>query len=149
MLLSRGWLTISVIVLGLVGCKPDRGGEIVTCTPGTHIWVGCNAACSLGSCTGDPWIGICDGNTALSSCNEDTRIAENDDSTDICFSTCPIVRLVCPASGRITVTLRSERSRRSAFTCDWRVEERPPVSPSSDIDSNSDASTAVSAGDAS
>ncbi len=137
---SRDWFAVSVIVLGLTGCKPDRGGETVSCTPGAHIWVGCNPSCSLGSCTGDPWIGICDGETDLASCNDDSRIAENDDSTDFCFSTCPIVQMVCPPSGRITVTLHSEGRRRNASTCDWRVAEHPPVVPNGSDASLGDAS---------
>lgn len=130
MSLSRDWLVFAWIVIGLAGCKPNRDGGTVTCTPGAHIWVGCNHACGFGSCTGDPWIGICEGVTDVLSCNDDSRIAENDDSTEFCYSTCPIVQLVCPDSGRITVTLHSEGRRRSAFTCDWRLEERPPALPS-------------------
>lgn len=112
------------------GCKPQRGEETVECTPGAEIWVGCNQACSLGECTGDPWLQICDGDIPVAACVDGSFIAENDDPTGLCFSTCPLVQMVCPESGHITVTLKGYTGRTNAFTCDWRVEERPLLSSS-------------------
>lgn len=128
MSLTRGALALALICFATLGsgCRPNRGAETVSCTPGAHIWVGCNQACALGTCSGDPWLQICDGDTAVAACDDDTLIAESDDATELCFSTCPLVQMICPPSGSITVTIRAYTGMTSAFTCDWRVEERPP-----------------------
>lgn len=138
------WIALGAIVLGaaIAGCKPNRGAETVDCTPGASIWVGCNQACSLGTCSGDPWIQVCDGDTAVSECNDGTLIAQNDDPTEICYSTCPIVQMVCPPSGHVTVTIKSYSGASTAYTCDWRVEERPPTT----IDDLRDAGGGVDGG---
>ncbi|UJR82182.1 hypothetical protein [Sandaracinus amylolyticus] len=129
MVLLRRSLALALVgaALAIMGCKPSRGEETVDCTPGAHIWVGCNQACSIGECSGDPWLQICDGDTPVASCVEGSFIAQSDDSTELCFSTCPIVQMVCPESGHITVTLKGYSGSSSAFTCDWRVDERPPL----------------------
>lgn len=108
----------------LAGCKARRGNETVDCTPGSEIWIGCNQACDLGSCSGDPWIQVCDGDVPVTECNDETLIAENDDARDICHSTCPIVQMVCPDSGHVTVTVRAYSGRGNTQACDWRLEER-------------------------
>lgn len=123
-----GTLLAGALLLGagslIAGCKARRGAETVDCTAGTEIWIGCNQACALGSCSGDPWIQVCDGEVPPSECGDETLIAENDDATEICHSTCPIVQMVCPPSGRVTVTVRAYSGRGSTQSCDWRVEER-------------------------
>ena len=126
--LAHGLLPVAVIAVAALagGCKPNRGAETVDCTPGASIWIGCNQACELGTCSGDPWLRICDGDTAIGDCDDDALIAENDDSTEICFSTCPTVQMVCPPSGHVTVTIRSYSGMSTAYSCDWRVEERAP-----------------------
>jgi hypothetical protein len=127
-IVARTLLSVSAIVVAAsaAGCKPNRGAETVDCTPGASIWIGCNQACELGTCSGDPWLRICDGDTAIADCDDDALIAENDDSTEICFSTCPMVQMVCPPSGHVTVTVRSYSGMSTAYSCDWRVEERDP-----------------------
>lgn len=148
--LHRAALAIACVPLALLvpGCRPNRGAETVPCPPGASVWVGCNQACALGSCTGNPALIVCDGSTPVARCDDDTAIATNDDPETICFSTCPIVQLTCPASGRVTVVQRP--GSRSPNTCDWRIEERPPSRPDGGSDasaSTADASTA-DAGDA-
>lgn len=160
MSLARAPLALSFLALAalVAGCKPNRGAEIVDCTPGAHIWVGCNQACSLGTCSGDPWMLICDGDTPIAECDDDAVLIESDDASEFCYSTCPLAELRCPASGHITVTLRGYPLRTSQFTCDWRVEERPPHTPgeidldAGTVDAGSDAGTgggADAGGDAS
>jgi len=125
-MVGRRTLVALALVAGSLapGCKARRGNETVDCTPGTEIWIGCNQACALGSCSGDPWIQVCDGDVPPSECGDETLIAENDDPIDICHSTCPVVQMVCPTSGHVTVTVRAYSGRGSAQACDWRVEER-------------------------
>lgn len=119
---TRAVLATSIAGLVLTGCKPNRAAETVPCDPGTEIWIGCNQACSLGQCTGNPALRICDGDTSIAACTDDTAIAVNDDSNDMCFSTCPLVQMLCPASGHVTVLVRRGRGDSS---CDWGVAERP------------------------
>lgn len=119
---ERGWIVAIGVAIALAGCHPNRGDETVACSPGETIWVGCNDACSLGSCWGNPAILVCDGDLSTESCNDDRAIAANDDAAWPCSSTCPLARTVCPASGHVTVTVQRGRGD---FACDWGIAQRP------------------------
>ena len=117
----RSWGALT-LALTLVACHPNRGPETVACTAGESIWVGCNAACSIGSCWGNPALLVCDGEVAVASCNDDNVIGTNDDALEPCASTCPVVRTVCPASGRVSVRVLPGRGD---YACDWGITSRP------------------------
>ncbi len=88
-----------------------------SCTPGATIHAGCNQACNIGTCTGDPVLRVCAGDVP---CRGIEAIAENDDAecgiAAACEAggCCPETAVVCPPSGRITVLtapiVRSEPS---------------------------------------
>jgi hypothetical protein len=92
-----------------------RGAEIVTCTPGNVITVGCGAE-MLGMCTGDPVLDFCDGSmVAASACMSGAAgfIISEDDTMGLC----PGLTLTCPASGMLAVRPRAFGT--NPFTCDW------------------------------
>lgn len=86
-------------------CGWTRGtaSGLGTCTPGATVQVGCSAACSLGTCTGDTVLRVCDG-AHDPTCNAPVALATNDDSgcgAGRCTSgdCCSEVSFICPASG--------------------------------------------------
>jgi len=116
------WGPPLALAVALLGCHPNRSGETVACTAGESIWGGCSAACSIGSCWGNPALLVCDGDVSLESCNDDNAIGANDDAVEPCASTCPVVRTICPASGHVTVNVLPGRGD---FACDWGITSRP------------------------
>jgi len=99
------------------------------CTPGAELYVGCSAACGLGSCTGDAFIRVCDGTTE--SCEAPHALAANDDAG--CTSSrcrnnpaacCPRATVTCPPSGSIDV-FYGAWDPDNAATCNVAIEPAP------------------------
>lgn len=142
---------LALIALGSCGYGRDPG--TVQCTPGERIEVGCASACGLGACTGDPVLRVCDGEADVRECADVTAVlGENDDA---CGTLCPLARLECPASGRITVVYRAFAG--DDATCDWDVrparlseeeQELPPlpIDAGLEVPGDVDAGTDVDAG---
>ncbi|AKF09529.1 hypothetical protein [Sandaracinus amylolyticus] len=107
-----------LVAIALVGCGYGRDPGSIACTPGEAIDIGCASACGLGSCSGDAVLRVCDAAEAdVRACAEaDAVLRENDDA---CGSVCPMVRVACPDSGRVTVIHRAFAE--GATTCDWDV----------------------------
>ncbi|MDQ3032460.1 MAG: hypothetical protein M3Y87_08600 [Myxococcota bacterium] len=106
-----------LIGVAALGCGRGRDPGTIECTPGEALLVGCSSACGVGSCSGDPVLRVCDGSIDSRACADALAIlGESDDS---CETLCPSTRVVCPASGRITVVHRAFRE--GAYTCDWSV----------------------------
>ncbi|UJR87028.1 hypothetical protein [Sandaracinus amylolyticus] len=104
--------------IALVGCGYGRDPATVSCTPGEAIEIGCADACGLGSCSGDAVLRVCDGSEAdVRGCADATAVLRESD--DACGSVCPLVRVACPESGRVTVIHRAFAE--GASTCDWDV----------------------------
>ena len=95
-----------------------------TCTAGSSVTVGCTGsadagACGarLGSCSGDPMIRVCPGSTP---CIYSNRIPSNTGGSGTGYGEddgcglCPLVRVTCPSSGRITVLNRGYYQSQSA-----------------------------------
>jgi hypothetical protein len=93
-------------------CSWRRAGTY-TCTPGRSYTVGCNnlagtstlCSATLGSCTGDPVMRVCSGSAT---CSETTALSSADDTcgtvpAGASVGRCPVVSVVCPTSGQITV----------------------------------------------
>ncbi len=92
-----------------------------TCTPGAMVTLGCSAACSLGSCTGDTVLRICDAANDPN-CVARYGLGSNDDSgcgSGACGSggdCCSQAMVTCPAGGRIVAFAGPYRTSGSA-TC--------------------------------
>lgn len=72
-----------------------------TCTAGAMVTVGCSAACSLGSCTGDTVIRACEP-AHDPTCTARHALASNDDAA--CGSDgCSQITFTCPAGGEYVV----------------------------------------------
>ncbi len=97
--------------------------EIITCTPGIDVSVGCSQNCgafSLGECTGDPMLRVCDATRSDGNCSHPGALGSRDDA---CGDNCPIVfDTVCPASGMLEV-FSGSFSPDQAYTCDLEVVE--------------------------
>lgn len=101
-----------------------------TCTPGETLYVGCSPTCSLGTCTGDPFIRVCEGGSEA--CEARHAIATNDDSGcggQRCRMTspggcCPRATVTCPASGTIDVYFGAYDPDNDA-TCDVAIAPVP------------------------
>lgn len=138
------WLGCGLVLLGfLPGCAAERAADTVSCSPGATLVVGCNQACGLGSCAGDPSLRVCDGDTPTAACTEGTRLIEVDDTPAPCASSCPVAVLTCPASGRITVV---PITLSSISACDWGVEERTDALPTDASVGDADASMSTDGG---
>ncbi len=87
-------------------CGWTREG-VHTCTAGAMVQVGCDAACGVGSCTGDTVLRICEGDR---NCGGRFVLAGNDDAScgaPACGRAggdcCSNVTFTCPTSGQYTV----------------------------------------------
>lgn len=117
-------MTLVVIVsMTLAACSRGRDPGTVDCTPGATLLVGCSSACGIGSCSGDPVLRVCDGVVDTRACADANAILRESD--DSCSTLCPSTRVVCPASGSITVVHRAFRSGESV--CDWAVTTVPAI----------------------
>jgi len=94
-----------------------------TCTPGTHVRVGCAETCDgLGACTGDPMIRACD-HAEPAGCSNAAQLERFPDQDDACGSPCPRVRdVVCPPGGELDVFVAPEVLG-EPFTCTVELEE--------------------------
>jgi hypothetical protein len=115
-------LTALALTLLALGCSPrTRPADVVACTPGTMLQVGC--ADAIGRfCSGDPEIRVCEGSTLPADCIEGaaTQLAFDDDSGG---SQCPVAQLLCPSSGHITVV--PDGSSVASWVCPWAVGTIP------------------------
>jgi hypothetical protein len=120
--MTRLALLSSLAVLALAsGCRAHTDGPgTIRCMPGEVIEVGCAAGCGIGSCSGDPLLRLCDGSLGARDCANATTAAsfrELDDAPS-CGGLCPFGRVVCPASGSITVVPGGS----SSASCNWESE---------------------------
>jgi hypothetical protein len=98
-------------------CGWRREG-VHTCTAGQALSVGCNAACGVGSCTGDgthgySWdVRICDGDLNCDSADSVGMIQQDFGECGSGIfdlsSTCGVARFMCPASGMYTVLVAND-----------------------------------------
>lgn len=105
---------------------PHRADDVVACTPGSRVVVGCAAGCNVGSCVGQGGIRVCDGGLTTADCAaaSSTDALAQEYGSSSCDSSCPDAVVVCPASGALTVISRASFSTPSAtdgFGCDWAV----------------------------
>lgn len=110
-------LSLSVLlglsVLG-TGCNRSSGYEL--CTPGDTILIGCTA--NVGArCTGDPTLAVCEDSVAPESCESSTPTPPRLGYVDDVDGLCPELRVVCPASGRVSVNPEPFGGR--SYTCGW------------------------------
>ena len=113
-----------------------RGAEIVTCTPGAPMQVGCSDMCGIGHCSeGTARLDICDGVVTTGDCGSSMGTAlghwhlDVTDSTSSsgsgCDTRCPEAVVFCPTSGLITVSPSALSSGSSDFFCQWAAVEAP------------------------
>ncbi len=94
-----------------------------TCTAGATVEVGCAAACSLGSCTGDSVIRVCETSVGLG-CTQRYALGSNDDHDcggPACgggggAGCCSDTSFTCPASGEYSV-FHGPYDAGAAYTC--------------------------------
>ena len=105
------------------GAARDCGWVVdraLSCTPGTRVTVGCNAACGAGSCAGNPVVRVCAGDGP---CTHAGAVAENDDA---CGAQCPSVSFMCPLfRNRYTVMTGGSRAG-AAYECRLEATEARP-----------------------
>lgn len=112
-------LGLAAVAVIAVGCKnrTDRPGDTLTCTPGESLRIGCTGA--VGSvCGGNPVMDVCDGSVVPSECTDANATAMNDDTV----GTCPEVDTVCPAIGRVTVSVHGAMG--AAYSCYWDIQHQ-------------------------
>lgn len=98
-----------------LGALRDCGLQVLgafDCAPGAVVDVGCSGACGIGGCDGDPVLRVCEGDGP---CLARHALALADGAP--CDATCPVARLTCPASGRVTA-LGGPFDTRGAAACD-------------------------------
>jgi hypothetical protein len=116
----------------LMPCGPEGGagtgrdcgwsiGGPISCRAGQLVQVGCNAACGLGTCTGDSMIRVCDG----APCTAARALAQNDDAScsgggGVCSF---IDGVICPPSGQLYV-LTAPFGVGSPYTCSFVARTR-------------------------
>ena len=61
---------------------------------------------------------VCDGSIAPHDCTDANAILSNDDAV----GTCPEVDTVCPALGRVTVSVHAHPG--ATYTCYWDIQHR-------------------------
>jgi hypothetical protein len=86
-----------------------------TCTAGARVRVGCSAACTLGSCTGDSILRVCDVSVG-NDCTAGVELASNDDSGCAMGDLCSQLSFTCPAGGAYNV-FRGSYDTGAASTC--------------------------------
>lgn len=109
-----------------------RGAEIVSCTPGAAVRIGCSDECGIGHCaSGTARLRLCDGGAVTTSeCQAGPLGHEVLDVTDAsvlgsdCDFHCPEAVVTCPASGMIAVS-PSAFGGASDFWCQWESVEPP------------------------
>jgi hypothetical protein len=91
------------------------------CTPGEAVVVGCNDACSpaVGSCTGNPVLRVCVGPS--NPCTNSIALGSSDNT---CGNYCPLARVMCPPTGRLTVLTASYNEGRP-YVCNVSVGPAP------------------------
>lgn len=105
-----------------------RGAEIVACTPGAAVQVGCSDACGIGSCTlGTARLRICDGTVGTSACQSGPSgswvysVTSSEGSS--CDTRCPEAVVTCPASGTLAVSPSSSSTAGGDYFCRWETVE--------------------------
>ena len=106
---------------GSAGTSRDCGWFVsgaVPCRPGATMAIGCNAACGLGSCTGDSMIRVCDS----APCTSAQALAFVDDGGCAAGGgVCSFIPAVnCPPSGQLFV-LTAPFSSGQSYTCNISV----------------------------
>lgn len=110
-----------------------RGPEIITCTAGTPMRIGCSDMCGIGHCnSGSARIRICDGTVTTSDCQSgplgnwvlDVTDSSSSSSGSSCDSRCPEAVVPCPASGMLTIA-PSARGSSADYWCQWEAVEAP------------------------
>lgn len=130
---ASGMLTVSPRALGSATdfwCQwdavspPHHADDLVQCTPGTRVVVGCAAGCNAGSCVGNGGIRVCDGALTAADCRaQSTGNLGDAYGRSSCDDNCPETVVTCPPSGAITVvsaaSFTSTPSFDEGFACDW------------------------------
>lgn len=109
-----------------------RGPEIIACTPGAAVRVGCSDMCGIGHCSSSTArIRICDGTVTTSACmagptgNWVLDVTDASVSGSGCDFHCPEAVVTCPASGTLTVAPSARSSSSTDFWCQWEAMEPP------------------------
>lgn len=94
-----------------------------SCTPNTSVTLGCTVGAeagtcgaSVGTCNGDPMIRVCPGSTPCMMAGRIPSSSTTGYNEDDACGRCPLVRVVCPSSGSMSVYRRSYTVG-SASTC--------------------------------
>lgn len=120
---ARDIAAVALAAIAVAGCRPSQAGE-ASCGPGNQVLVACGCE-GLGMCAErpDPVLRVCDGSMSEAQCGWDTQLGENDDGEGC--GNCPIVRVICPPSGRLLV-VPSSWYPEEIVRCDWAIRESPP-----------------------
>jgi len=111
-----------------------RGAEIVSCTPGTPMQIGCSDTCGIGHCAeGSARLRICDGVVTTGDCASGSGTAlghwmlsvTDSSGGSGCDTRCPEAVVSCPASGLITVSPSALSTTTRDFFCQWEAVEAP------------------------
>ncbi len=130
---SSGMLTVSPSAIGSAAdywCQweavepPHHADDVVSCSPGARLVVGCAAGCNAGACVGRGGIRVCDGGITAAECRTTTTRLGDSFGSSSCDDACPETVVVCPASGALTVVSGASFSSADpaeGFACDWVV----------------------------